>query len=164
MLYNYPQILYNYPLYIYHEKIGGLISDHGLITFWLSTTRPWQCRRRQCGILCSNCHGRGSHMAEAVLGKMLGMESWIEFWECWLFFTTFSHTHFDFFRFYLSKLEVSAFVFDLFPFMARSVGTLKQCATTVTGNASVVVFNMGTGVSWSKVGFNHKNRTLWFKL
>jgi hypothetical protein len=69
-----------------------------------------------------------------------------------------------FFRFYLSKLEVSAFVFDLFPFMARSVGTLKQCATTVTGNASVVVFNMGTGVSWSKVGFNHKNRTLWFKL
>jgi len=97
MLYNYPQILYNYPLYIYHEKIGGLISDHGLITFWLSTTRPWQCRRRQCGILCSNCHGRGSHMAEAVLGKMLGMESWIEFWECWLFFTTFSHTHFDFF-------------------------------------------------------------------
>eukprot|EP00435_Cladocopium_sp_Y103_P041488 s549_g11.t1 len=22
--------------------------------------RPWQCRRRQRGILCSNCHGRGS--------------------------------------------------------------------------------------------------------
>ena len=38
-----------------------------------------------------------------------------------------THILIFFFRFYLSKLEVSAFVFDLFPFMARSVGTLKQC-------------------------------------